>query len=140
MQSSAARTDLTAAESTIGATQSSSTDEPIQKSYSGPSSSSSDAKKSYSGSLSSSTAISSQSQREIPTNHSTAVPHSKAVNRIKGNHAQFLRENPRFLNDPISCILPNEGGRSVRESMDWVTPEDQGKRDPNSSTLQQEDT
>ncbi len=38
---------------------------------------------------------------------------------LKGTHAKFLYENPRFINEPIRYVLPDEGARSVGECMDW---------------------
>lgn len=39
---------------------------------------------------------------------------------LKGSCAQFLRQNPRFLNEPICHLLPNETSRSVADCMQWA--------------------
>ena len=40
-------------------------------------------------------------------------------NTTKGSCAKFLRENPRFLNEPICHVLPNESSRSVGDCLSW---------------------
>ena len=42
---------------------------------------------------------------------------------LKGSCAQFLRQNPRFLNEPICHVLPNETSRSVADCMQWTREE-----------------
>ena len=37
----------------------------------------------------------------------------------KGLNAQFLRQNPRFVNEPICHVLPNEMSASVGDCMQW---------------------
>ena len=39
---------------------------------------------------------------------------------LKGSCAQFLRQNPRFLNEPLCHLLPNETSRSVADCMEWT--------------------
>ena len=38
---------------------------------------------------------------------------------IKGTCAKFLRQNPRFINEPICRVLPNEYSTSVGECLSW---------------------
>lgn len=40
----------------------------------------------------------------------------------KGTCAKFLRQNPRFVNEPICQVLPNESSASVGECLSWATP------------------
>ena len=42
---------------------------------------------------------------------------------LKGSCAQFLRQNPHFLNEPICHVLPNETSKSVADCMQ-LTRED----------------
>lgn len=44
----------------------------------------------------------------------------------KGSHAKFLYENPRFINEPIMHVLPQECSQSVSECMDWSAVEQEG--------------
>lgn len=40
---------------------------------------------------------------------------------IKGTCAKFLRQNPRFINEPICRVFPNEYSTSVGECLSWQT-------------------
>ena len=40
---------------------------------------------------------------------------------VKGTCAKFLRQNPRFINEPICQVLPNESSRSVGDCLRWQT-------------------
>lgn len=44
---------------------------------------------------------------------------SQPSNSAKGQCAQFLRHNPRFINEPICQVLPNESSTSVAECLQW---------------------
>ncbi len=44
---------------------------------------------------------------------------SPVLRNTKGSCAQFLRQNPRYINEPICQLLPNENGTSVRECLAW---------------------
>ena len=46
----------------------------------------------------------------------------KGSNVKKGTCAKFLRQNPRFINEPICQVLPNESSGSVGECLSWCTP------------------
>ena len=42
----------------------------------------------------------------------------------KGLHAKFLRENPRYINEPICWIEGSQhGGSTVAECIEWSTPD-----------------
>jgi hypothetical protein len=45
-------------------------------------------------------------------------------NNVKGTCAKFLRENPRFLNEPVCHVLPNESSGSVGDCLSWSSPMD----------------
>lgn len=45
-------------------------------------------------------------------------------NNVKGTCAKFLRENPRFLNEPVCQVLPNESSGSVGDCLSWSSPMD----------------
>lgn len=45
-------------------------------------------------------------------------------NNIKGTCARFLRQNPRFVNEPICQVLPNEHSASVGECLSWSASTD----------------
>ena len=45
----------------------------------------------------------------------------------KGTCAQFLRENPRFLNEPICRVAPSECSRDVNDCITWHASTDQVK-------------
>ena len=47
---------------------------------------------------------------------------------IKGTCAKFLRQNPRFINEPICHVLPNEYSASVGACMSWSTSADSVSR------------
>ena len=42
----------------------------------------------------------------------------------KGSHAKFLYQNPRYLNEPICQMLPNENSRSVGACLNWSQGKD----------------
>jgi len=42
-------------------------------------------------------------------------PHFKS----KGSHARFLGQNPRYINEPVCQIRPNDGGYSVKDCLSW---------------------
>lgn len=54
----------------------------------------------------------------ITVDDSSATSDPKLLN-CRGTHAQFLRENPRFLNDPICRVVPTETSRDVEECLSW---------------------
>lgn len=39
---------------------------------------------------------------------------------VKGTCAQFLRHNPRYINEPICHVLPNEQSTSMADCMHWT--------------------
>lgn len=41
----------------------------------------------------------------------------------KGSCARFLCQNPRFINEPIRHLLPEENSQSVSECMNWSAME-----------------
>ena len=43
---------------------------------------------------------------------------------IKGTCAKFLRQNPRFINESVCHVLPNEYSASVGECMSWSSSSD----------------
>lgn len=45
----------------------------------------------------------------------------------KGLNAKFLRHNPRFINEPICHVLPNEISASVGDCMQWGDVEVKGQ-------------
>ncbi len=47
-----------------------------------------------------------------------------AKSNVKGTCAKFLRENPRFLNEPICQVLPNELSGSVGDCLSWSSSTD----------------
>lgn len=47
-----------------------------------------------------------------------------AKSNTKGTCAKFLRENPRFLNEPICQVLPNESSGSVGDCLSWSSSMD----------------
>ena len=47
-----------------------------------------------------------------------------ANSNTKGTCAKFLRENPRFLNEPICQVLPNESSSSVGDCLSWSSSAD----------------
>ena len=47
---------------------------------------------------------------------------------IKGTCAKFLRQNPRFINEPVCHVLPNEYSASVGACMSWSTSADSVSR------------
>lgn len=55
--------------------------------------------------------------QQVPTDTSGSSK-PKLLN-ARGAHAQFLRENPRFLNDPICHVVPSETSRDVEECLSW---------------------
>lgn len=46
---------------------------------------------------------------------------------IKGTCAQFLRDNPRFLNEPIRYLLPSEKSNSVAQCLEWIKDKDEDR-------------
>lgn len=55
------------------------------------------------------------------TSLSSNLPASNLSHRhtTRGIHARFLYENPRFINEPIMHVLPQETSQSVGECMVW---------------------
>ena len=45
----------------------------------------------------------------------------------KGLNAKFLRHNPRFVNEPICHVLPNETSACVGDCMQWGDGRDKGQ-------------
>jgi len=46
----------------------------------------------------------------------------------KGLNAKFIRQNPRFINDPICHVLPNESSSSVHDCLHWSQESEGAKR------------
>eukprot|EP00731_Ephydatia_muelleri_P022095 Em0014g686a len=51
----------------------------------------------------------------------------KKTHTNKGTCAQFLRDNPRFLNEPIRYLLPGEKSTSVAECLEWIKDKDEDR-------------
>ena len=49
----------------------------------------------------------------------TAEANTATKRTVKGTCAKFLRQNPRFVNEPICQVLPNESSGSVGECLSW---------------------
>ena len=61
----------------------------------------------------------SSSPRSSPANSRGSTPERSSPKHVKGTRAKFIRQNPRFINNPICTIVPCEGGKSVAECLDW---------------------
>ena len=59
-----------------------------------------------------------------PNNTTTTRIGPAKGNNVKGTCAKFLRENPRFLNEPVCQVLPNESSGSVGNCLSWGSPMD----------------
>ena len=47
-------------------------------------------------------------------------PHFERLHfKSKGSHARFLGQNPRYINEPVCQIRPNDGGYSVKDCLSW---------------------
>ena len=57
-------------------------------------------------------------------NNTTTHTGPAKSNNVKGTCAKFLRENPRFLNEPVCQVLPNESSGSVGDCLSWGSPMD----------------
>ena len=58
--------------------------------------------------------------QQVPTINTDSSGSSKSkLMNTRGAHAQFLRENPRFLNDPICHVVPSETSKDVEECLSW---------------------
>ena len=62
--------------------------------------------------------LATDSVQQVTTVDSSGSSNPKLLNS-RGTHAQFLRENPRFLNDPICHVVPSETSRDVEECLSW---------------------
>lgn len=38
---------------------------------------------------------------------------------VRGTRATFIRDNPRFVNEPIQRLLPGEDGEDVASCLQW---------------------
>ena len=56
---------------------------------------------------------------EASNNTATVTAAAKINTNTKGTCAKFLRENPRFLNEPVCQVLPNESSGSVGDCLSW---------------------
>lgn len=75
----------------------------------------------------------SDEQQQAVDNSNGSKP--KLMN-CRGTHAQFLRENPRFLNDPICHVVPSETSRDVEECLSWGVATTRAKPPTRSVTMQ----
>lgn len=70
-------------------------------------------------------ATNSDSRSDIVLKKSTEANNiTTAKSNIKGTCAKFLRANPRFLNEPICQVLPNESSGSVSDCLSWSSSMD----------------
>ena len=52
-----------------------------------------------------------------------ATPQREGAN-VRGTRATFIRDNPRFVNEPIQRLVPGEdGGPDVASCLQWIIPE-----------------
>ncbi len=65
-------------------------------------------------------------KNSIHPNSSPMVQLSQPGRYKKGLNAMFLRQNPRFINEPIRHILPNEMSTSVEDCLHWDHRKDEG--------------
>lgn len=65
-------------------------------------------------------------QNFVPPPNSRPIVQPSQPRYKKGMNAKFLRQNPRFINEPIRHILPNEMSTSVEDCLHWDHGKDEG--------------
>ncbi len=65
-------------------------------------------------------------QNSVPPPNSRLIVQPSQPRYKKGMNAKFLRQNPRFINEPIRHILPNEMSTSVEDCLHWDHGKDEG--------------